>query len=82
MAFRRADTLRLMVAPSTIVRRLAMPVLVVWPALTLAGWGLARIFGGPESLADCAATAGILMIGACLSERARQWRERRRRTDH
>ncbi|MET8788294.1 hypothetical protein [Streptomyces sp. NPDC004589] len=60
-------------------RRPAVTVLVVWPALSLAAWGMAHVFGGPEGLADSAVTVGALMAAVAVVERTRQWRKRGRR---
>ncbi|MET9043553.1 MULTISPECIES: hypothetical protein [unclassified Streptomyces] len=60
-------------------RRPAITVLVVWPTLSLAGWGVAHVLGGPEDLADSAATVGTLMAAVAVMERVRQWRKRGRR---
>ncbi|MFF4958324.1 hypothetical protein [Streptomyces sp. NPDC001222] len=59
-------------------RRLATTVLIVWPTLSLAGWGLARVLGGPEDLADSAVRVGTLIVAVAVVERARQWRKRHR----
>ncbi|OIK25812.1 hypothetical protein [Streptomyces malaysiense] len=59
-------------------RRLALTVLIVWPALSLAGWGLARVLGGPEDLADSAVRVGALIGAVAVVERARQRRKRHR----
>lgn len=59
-------------------RRLAVTVLVVWPALSLAGWGLAHLLGGPEDLIDSATTVGTLMPAVATVEKTRQLRQRLR----
>ncbi|GHD84908.1 hypothetical protein [Streptomyces naganishii] len=61
-------------------RRLTIIVLVVWPTLSLAGWGLARVLGGPEDLADSAVRVGALIVAVAVVERARRcWKRRRAR---
>ncbi|MGI5139161.1 MULTISPECIES: hypothetical protein [unclassified Streptomyces] len=59
-------------------RRLAATALIVWPTLSLAGWGLARILGGPEDLADSAVRVAALMVAVAVVMRVRQWRKRHR----
>ncbi|MFB7288758.1 hypothetical protein [Actinacidiphila glaucinigra] len=59
-------------------RRLAVSALVVWPALSLAGWGLAHVLGGPEDLVGSAATVGVLMLAVAAVDRTRRWRQHRR----
>ncbi|WP_326578634.1 hypothetical protein OIE69_35020 [Actinacidiphila glaucinigra] len=59
-------------------RRLAISVPVVWPTLSLAGWGLAHVLGGPENLVDSAVKVGMLMLAVAAVDRTRRWRHRRR----
>ncbi|WP_406262309.1 hypothetical protein OH779_07255 [Actinacidiphila glaucinigra] len=59
-------------------RRLAVSVLVVWPALSLAGRGLAHALGGTEDLVDSAVKVGLLMLAVAAVDRTRRWRHRRR----
>ncbi|MET9879897.1 hypothetical protein ABZZ36_35595 [Actinacidiphila glaucinigra] len=49
-------------------RRFAVSAPVVWPALSLAGGGLAHVLGGPEDLVGSAVTVGVLMLAVAAVE--------------
>ncbi|MFF7214752.1 hypothetical protein ACFZAU_30130 [Streptomyces sp. NPDC008238] len=53
-------------------------MLVVWPVLSLAGWGAARLLGGPEDLVDSVVRVGTLMAAVAAVESTRRRRQRRR----
>ncbi|MER6442308.1 hypothetical protein ABT275_39160 [Streptomyces sp. NPDC001185] len=56
-------------------RRLALPVLVAWPALSLAGWGVATLLHAPDSFLDSAVRVGVIMLGVATFETGRRrWR--------
>ncbi|MYX34830.1 MULTISPECIES: hypothetical protein [unclassified Streptomyces] len=55
-------------------QRLALPVLVAWPALSLTGWGLAKLLDAPESLLDSAVKVGVIMLGVTAFEAGRRRR--------
>ncbi|MEU1621061.1 hypothetical protein ABZ479_27660 [Streptomyces sp. NPDC005722] len=59
-------------------RRPAVSVLVVWPVLSLAGWGAARLLGGPEDLVNSVVKVGTLMAAvAAVDSTRRGWQRRR-----
>ncbi|MFF7680177.1 hypothetical protein [Actinacidiphila glaucinigra] len=57
-------------------QRLALPVLVAWPALSLTGWGLAKLLEARESLLDSAVKVGVIMLGVTAFEAGRRRRRR------
>ncbi|MER7680379.1 hypothetical protein [Streptomyces sp. NPDC096934] len=56
-------------------RRLARPLLVTWPVLSLAGWGLATLLHAPDSFLDSAVSVGVIILGVRAFEAGRRkWR--------